>query len=245
MRVIFFFAFILYSNAFAYTCYSSHCEDIRVGLGIHHSRTYDTGAYLSLYIGGHWERFYLAGGAMIGQMYPSFAPTIDSKIQNYNSLLFSAYAHIGAKLGGENPLFLYVEALLERYDIGENHTFSANHTFVGAYMAYHARLSSFIVLEVGAGISPSILRKYVSESAERGFLSQSSTFDSSFRLESFIGMRFKRGNTYIKKSDISVRLNAIFYHNRIYDYTPLILPPRQDYAIMLECAMSLEHLLSF
>ena len=242
MRVAILFLALSFSNAFAYTCYSTHCEDIRVGLGIHYSKTYNTGVYLSGYAGGHWERFYIAGGVMIGQVYPTFAPIIDSDRQSYNSLLASAYAQIGAKLGGENPLFLYFETRFERYDIGENNIFSANQLFMGAYIAHHAKISSGIVLETGLGVSPSIIRHYTSESANKGFISQSSNIDGGYRIDTFIGMRFKRGSEYRKKSDIYMRLNGIFYHNKTYNI-PITLPPRKDYALMLECGLSLENLL--
>ncbi len=235
--------FLLYTNALAYTCYSSHCEDIRIGLGAHHSKTYDTGVYLSGYAGGHWDKLYIAGGVNIGQVNPTFAPTIDSNKQNYNSLLASAYAHIGAKLGGENPLFLYVETKIERYSIGENTTFSANQLFMGAYIANHAKISSGIMLEIGLGISPSIVRYYTSQNADKNSISQRNNIDGSYRIDTFIGIRFKRGDEYSKKSDIYVRAMGIFYHNKTYN-TPITLPPRNDYALMLECGISLENLLS-
>ena len=242
--VILFLTTLLYTNALAYTCYSSHCEDIRIGLGAHHSKTYDTGVYLSAYAAGHWDKLYIAGGVNIGQMYPTFAPTIDSNKQDYNTLLASAYAHIGTKLGGENPLFLYIETKVERYSIGENNIFSANQLFMGAYIANHTKISSGIALEIGLGISPSITRYYTSQNTDKGFISQRSNTDGSYRIDTFIGMRFKRGNEYIKKSDKYERINGILYHNKIYD-TPITLPPHNDYAFMFECGISLESLLNY
>lgn len=244
MRVaILFLTTLLYTNALAYTCYSSHCEDIRIGLGAHHSKTYDTGVYLSAYAAGHWDKLYIAGGVNIGQMYPTFAPTIDSNKQDYNTLLASAYAHIGAKLGGENPLFLYVETKIERYSIGENNIFNANQLFMGAYIAHHAKISSGIVLEIGLGVSPSIVRYYTSQNADKDLISQKSNTDGSYRIDTFIGMRFRRGNEYSKKSDMYLRANSIFYHNKTYN-TPITLPPRNDYALMFEFGISLENLLN-
>lgn len=241
--VILFLTTLLYTNALAYTCYSSHCEDIRIGLGAHHSKTYDTGVYLSAYAAGHWDKLYIAGGVNIGQMYPTFAPTIDSNKQDYNTLLASAYAHIGAKLGGENPLFLYVETKIERYSIGENNIFNANQLFMGAYIAHHAKISSGIVLEIGLGVSPSIARYYTSQNADKDPISQKSNTDGSYRIDTFIGMRFKRGNEYSKKSDVYLRVNSIFYHNKTYN-TFITLPPRNDYALMFEFGISLENLLN-
>ncbi|MCX2717611.1 hypothetical protein OQH61_07680 [Helicobacter sp. MIT 21-1697] len=242
MRIVLALALML-CNVCAYTCYSTHCEDIRVGLGAHHSKTYNTGVYLSGYAAYHKGIFYIAGGVIIGQVSPTLTPTTDLNTYNQNdtSLFTAITPHIGVKLGGENPLFVYIQAQWERYGIGEYNDTSLNvsQLFIGPAMAYYANISDSIVLEVGVGMGANILRDYINESVNKGFERETSHIDRSYRVDTFLGMRFKRGETYHKKSDIYVRLNAIAYHNA----TTSTLPPRRDYAFMLECGISLENLL--
>ena len=76
---------LLVGNALAYTCNTSYCDDDRLGIGAHYSslksplsQAHNTGAYLSIYSGYHWQRLYVAVDTLVGFTRPIFTslPTL-------------------------------------------------------------------------------------------------------------------------------------------------------------------------
>ncbi|WP_301186503.1 hypothetical protein, partial [uncultured Helicobacter sp.] len=208
------------------------------------SQAHNTGAYLSIYSGYHWQRLYLAVDTLVGFTRPIFTSYADSSTHKESKAYFfsSVAAHIGLKLDERDRLFfIYLAPRIEGYRFSqyEKGGFTAGYVSVGPSLFNRTTLTERLAFEANLGIAPFVARRYMGEDFE----SMAPSLDGSYRIDASIGLLFKRSSPYSKRTDFYVRLNGTLLNNKSYIHSSsLTQPASKDYALMLECGMVLENL---